>query len=235
MRGMLSHSCLDSGVLDLCHTFCFMMQQMFSFGERSGQHPDLLLWSHAVVAVGIDAAHCLSEKALSGLVHILLWNQLWWCPSRYGSCSPRTIREKVFELNTDTLILGKMGVSLSTFLSTVFHFWFDPFEFWPTEDGGVSRSSSHMLFTSLRFDFVDCTASCVHRQWFLKVFLNSCSNFHDRIMSDCNAVSPQGMKIMSIQNRFSALSLAHKFFQIFRVFWWYYVPYMMISSQFSQF
>jgi len=44
----------------------------------------------------------------------------------------------------------------------------------------------HVLY--LREVFVDEMVSCVHRQWFLEVFLSPCRGFHDRIMPHYNAV-----------------------------------------------
>ena len=46
--------------------------------------------------------------------------------------------------------------------------------------------------------FVDGTVSCVDRKWFLEVFLNPCSDFHDRIMPVFNAVPPDGLNITGI-------------------------------------
>lgn len=42
------------------------------------------------------------------------------------------------------------------------------------------------------------TMSCVDRQWFLEVLLNPCIDFHDRIISVFNAVSPKGPHIFSL-------------------------------------
>ena len=51
------------------------------------------------------------------------------------------------------------------------------------------------------------TVSCVHRQWFLEVFLSPCSDFQDRIVSVFNAELPEGLKVAGILYWFSALSL----------------------------
>ncbi len=61
----------------------------------------------------------------------------------------------------------------------------------------------------------DGTADCVYRQWFLEVFLSPFSNVNDRIMPMSDAVSSEGLKTKSTQQRSSALSLAHRDFSSF--------------------
>ncbi len=61
----------------------------------------------------------------------------------------------------------------------------------------------------------DTTADCVYRQWFLEVFLGPFSNVNDRIMPMSDAVSSEGPKTTSIQQRSSALSLTHIDFSSF--------------------
>ena len=66
-----------------------------------------------------------------------------------------------------------------------------------------------------QLSFVDAAMNCVHRQWFLEVFLSPCSDVHYRILSVFNAVPSEGLKITNIQYWFSALSLVSRDFFTF--------------------
>lgn len=61
--------------------------------------------------------------------------------------------------------------------------------------------------------FMDDTVNCVHGQWFLKVFLSPCSDFHDRHHVCFNAVLPEGPEVRRLG--FSALLLVHTDFSRF--------------------
>ncbi len=62
---------------------------------------------------------------------------------------------------------------------------------------------------------MDCTANCVHRQWFLEVFLSPCSDFQYKIIPVFNAVLPEGRKSRSIPYLPLALSFVHRDFSRF--------------------
>ncbi len=65
------------------------------------------------------------------------------------------------------------------------------------------------------FPSADGTSDCVHRQWFLEVFLGPFSNVNDRIMPMSDAVSSEGPKTTGIQQRSSDSSLTHRDFSCF--------------------
>lgn len=52
----------------------------------------------------------------------------------------------------------------------------------------------------------------VHRHSFLEVFLNPCTDFHDRITPSLNAVAPEGPKIMDMHYWILVSSLVHRDF-----------------------
>ena len=69
---------------------------------------------------------------------------------------------------------------------------------WPKDVGGILGCVHIWLLLSvihLYLVFVDCMASCVHRQWFLEVFLSPFSEAQERIMSAFNAVALEGPKV----------------------------------------
>ncbi len=61
----------------------------------------------------------------------------------------------------------------------------------------------------------DGTVDCVYRQWFLEVFLGPFRYVNDRIMPMSDAMSSEGPKTTSIQQKSSALSLTHRDFSSF--------------------
>ena len=52
--------------------------------------------------------------------------------------------------------------------------------------------------TQVYLAFVNLMANCVHRQWFLEVYLSPCRDVHTRNISVINAVPPEGLKITCI-------------------------------------
>ncbi len=103
---------------------------------------------------------------------------------------------------------------------TLFHFETDHFKW------ALAHRTRRRFWTMFTYGFLfawynfflasaDGTADCVYRQWFLEVFLGPLGNVNDRIMPMSNAVSSEGPKTTSIQQRYSALSLTHRDFSSF--------------------
>lgn len=68
-------------------------------------------------------------------------------------------------------------------------------DFCPREDDSVSCTASSLHDRALS---VDCMVKCVHREWFLELFVSPRSDFHDTIISVFNAVLPEGPKVTGI-------------------------------------
>jgi len=116
---------------------------------------------------------------------------------------------------------------------TVFHFASVHFK-WAlvqTKDSNIQHRV-HIWFLLLMLElwptFLHVTVNCVHRHWFLEVFLSPCSDFHNKFMPVFNSLLPKGPKTTWIHYWFwvvffltemSPHSLNH-FIYVFYFRWW---------------
>lgn len=146
----------------------------------------LVLWSNqsitqAANSTGTDTPPCHQRCRLLNWVMVTRWTV------------PQLFRPEdaasMFSKEKNYIWIHATTEQLCTLLQIILK------DFCPREDDSVSCTASSLHDRALS---VDCMVKCVHREWFLELFVSPRSDFHDTIISVFNAVLPEGPKVTGI-------------------------------------